>query len=100
MEALWRGGQYENFRVQYTEAPLPYHYSVSILQVLIAKERRVIHNSEESKYAKSIKYKRGTTTGERRPGVLKMVYFQVDGEKMLSQKFWKRPVFYSHVHLR
>lgn len=31
MEALWRGGQYENFRVQYTEAPLPYHYSVSIL---------------------------------------------------------------------
>ncbi|KAE8296029.1 Zinc finger CCCH domain-containing protein 18 [Larimichthys crocea] len=29
MEALWRGGQYENFRVQYTEAPLPYHYSVS-----------------------------------------------------------------------
>lgn len=32
MEALWRGGQYENFRVQYTEAPLPYHYSVSILQ--------------------------------------------------------------------
>ncbi|KAF3689276.1 Zinc finger CCCH domain-containing protein 18 [Channa argus] len=27
MEALWRGGQYENFRVQYTEAPLPYHYS-------------------------------------------------------------------------
>ncbi|XP_034033027.1 zinc finger CCCH domain-containing protein 18-like [Thalassophryne amazonica] len=26
MEALWRGGQYENFRVQYTEAPLPYHY--------------------------------------------------------------------------
>lgn len=31
MEALWRGGQYENFRVQYTEAPLPYHYSVSKL---------------------------------------------------------------------
>ena len=30
MEALWRGGQYENFRVQYTEAPpLPYHYAVS-----------------------------------------------------------------------
>ncbi|XP_061628776.1 zinc finger CCCH domain-containing protein 18 isoform X1 [Phyllopteryx taeniolatus] len=27
MEALWRGGQYENFRVQYTEAPLPYHYN-------------------------------------------------------------------------
>uniref|UniRef100_H3CGP5 Zinc finger CCCH-type containing 18 n=1 Tax=Tetraodon nigroviridis TaxID=99883 RepID=H3CGP5_TETNG len=27
MEALWRGGHYENFRVQYTEAPLPYHYS-------------------------------------------------------------------------
>lgn len=27
MEALWRGGQYENFRVQYTEAPLPYHYT-------------------------------------------------------------------------
>ncbi|KAK5928589.1 hypothetical protein CgunFtcFv8_013643 [Champsocephalus gunnari] len=27
MEALWRGGQYENFRVQYTEAPLPYPYS-------------------------------------------------------------------------
>ncbi|XP_051239108.1 zinc finger CCCH domain-containing protein 18 isoform X4 [Dicentrarchus labrax] len=27
MEALWRGGQYENFRVQYTEAPVPYHYS-------------------------------------------------------------------------
>ncbi|XP_028813870.1 zinc finger CCCH domain-containing protein 18 isoform X2 [Denticeps clupeoides] len=27
MEALWRGGQYENFRVQYTETPLPYHYS-------------------------------------------------------------------------
>uniref|UniRef100_A0A8C6PPT2 Zinc finger CCCH-type containing 18 n=1 Tax=Nothobranchius furzeri TaxID=105023 RepID=A0A8C6PPT2_NOTFU len=26
MEALWRGGQYENFRVQYTEAPLPYHF--------------------------------------------------------------------------
>ncbi|KAK7891989.1 hypothetical protein WMY93_023952 [Mugilogobius chulae] len=23
MEALWRGGQYENFRVQYTEAPFP-----------------------------------------------------------------------------
>uniref|UniRef100_A0A3Q2Z2Y0 Zinc finger CCCH-type containing 18 n=1 Tax=Hippocampus comes TaxID=109280 RepID=A0A3Q2Z2Y0_HIPCM len=30
MEALWRGGQYENFRVQYTEAPLPYHYNVSM----------------------------------------------------------------------
>lgn len=29
MEALWRGGQYENFRVQYTEAPLPYPYTVS-----------------------------------------------------------------------
>lgn len=29
MEALWRGGQYENFRVQYTEAPLPYHFNVS-----------------------------------------------------------------------
>ncbi|KAM9815089.1 zinc finger CCCH domain-containing protein 18 isoform 4-T4 [Syngnathus typhle] len=27
MEALWRGGQYENFQVQYTEAPLPYHYN-------------------------------------------------------------------------
>ncbi|XP_066541236.1 zinc finger CCCH domain-containing protein 18 isoform X2 [Hoplias malabaricus] len=27
MEAFWRGGQYENFRVQYTETPLPYHYS-------------------------------------------------------------------------
>lgn len=27
MEALWRGGQYENFRVQYTEAPLPYHFA-------------------------------------------------------------------------
>ncbi|KAM8891121.1 zinc finger CCCH domain-containing protein 18 isoform 2-T3 [Spinachia spinachia] len=27
MEALWRGGQYENFRVQYTEASLPYHYT-------------------------------------------------------------------------
>lgn len=27
MEALWRGGQYENFRVQYTEAPLPYHFT-------------------------------------------------------------------------
>ncbi|XP_029697705.1 zinc finger CCCH domain-containing protein 18 isoform X4 [Takifugu rubripes] len=27
MEALWRGGHYENFRVQYTEGPLPYHYS-------------------------------------------------------------------------
>lgn len=32
MEALWRGGHYENFRVQYTEAPLPYHYSVSVLR--------------------------------------------------------------------
>lgn len=31
MEALWRGGHYENFRVQYTEGPLPYHYSVSVL---------------------------------------------------------------------
>lgn len=29
MEALWRGGQYENFRVQYTEGPLPYHFTVS-----------------------------------------------------------------------
>ncbi|XP_057691907.1 zinc finger CCCH domain-containing protein 18 [Corythoichthys intestinalis] len=27
MEALWRGGQYENFRVQHIEAPLPYHYN-------------------------------------------------------------------------
>ncbi|GAA6101742.1 zinc finger CCCH domain-containing protein 18 isoform X2 [Tachysurus ichikawai] len=27
MEAFWRGGQYENFRVQYTETPLPYHYN-------------------------------------------------------------------------
>lgn len=35
MEALWRGGQYENFRVQYTEAPLPYHYNVSILHNLL-----------------------------------------------------------------
>ncbi|XP_010782675.1 zinc finger CCCH domain-containing protein 18-like [Notothenia coriiceps] len=35
MEALWRGGQYENFRVQYTEAPLPYPYSVSILRRLL-----------------------------------------------------------------
>lgn len=35
MEALWRGGQYENFRVQYTEAPLPYHYTVSILHSLL-----------------------------------------------------------------
>lgn len=35
MEALWRGGQYENFRVQYTEAPLPYHYNVSILLSLL-----------------------------------------------------------------
>lgn len=35
MEALWRGGQYENFRVQYTEAPLPYHYSVSIPHSLV-----------------------------------------------------------------
>ncbi|TRZ00826.1 hypothetical protein DNTS_030314 [Danionella cerebrum] len=25
MEAFWRGGQYENFRVQYTETPLPYY---------------------------------------------------------------------------
>lgn len=30
MEAFWRGGQYENFRVQYTETPLPYHYTVSL----------------------------------------------------------------------
>lgn len=30
MEAFWRGGQYENFRVQYTETPLPYHFSVSL----------------------------------------------------------------------
>lgn len=35
MEALWRGGQYENFRVQYTEAPLPYHYGVSIVHTLL-----------------------------------------------------------------
>ncbi|XP_047248663.1 zinc finger CCCH domain-containing protein 18 isoform X5 [Girardinichthys multiradiatus] len=27
METLWRGGQYENFRVQYTEAPPPYHFN-------------------------------------------------------------------------
>lgn len=33
MEALWRGGHYENFRVQYTEGPLPYHYSVSVLHL-------------------------------------------------------------------
>lgn len=25
MDAFWRGGQYENFRVQYTETPLPYY---------------------------------------------------------------------------
>lgn len=31
MEALWRGGQYENFRVEYSETPLPYHYAVSTL---------------------------------------------------------------------
>ncbi len=34
MEAFWRGGQYENFRVQYTETPLPYYpvstYSCSV----------------------------------------------------------------------
>lgn len=33
MEAFWRGGQYENFRVQYTETPLPYHYTVSLYTI-------------------------------------------------------------------
>uniref|UniRef100_A0A3B4A7J2 C3H1-type domain-containing protein n=1 Tax=Periophthalmus magnuspinnatus TaxID=409849 RepID=A0A3B4A7J2_9GOBI len=45
MEALWRGGQYENFRVQYTEAPLPYHYNFCVLMFFVG-DRTVSETSE------------------------------------------------------
>ena len=45
MEALWRGGQYENFRVQYTEAPLPYPYNVSVLNTKLNYSSRIKRGS-------------------------------------------------------